>query len=44
MRKNGDKIDGLKCDVVIYDEVTQFTDVTTMKIKEQMKQEQKIKK
>ncbi len=37
MRKNDDKLDGMKCDVVIYDEMIQFEDLTTMNIKEQMK-------
>ncbi|WP_306692821.1 hypothetical protein [Bacillus cereus] len=45
MRKNDDKQNGLKCDVVIYDEMIQFEDLTMMKIKEQMEQkQQKIKK
>ncbi|MGR5995616.1 hypothetical protein ACT7C9_26785 [Bacillus cereus] len=41
MRKKDNKLEGLKCDVVIYDEMIRFEDLTTMKIKEQMKQERR---
>ncbi|WP_176520279.1 MULTISPECIES: hypothetical protein [Bacillus cereus group] len=45
MRKKDDNLEGQKCDVVIYDEMIQFEDLTTMKIRERMEQEQqKIKK
>lgn len=41
--KNDDKQDDLKFDAIIFDEVIQFEDMKTMKIKEQMGQ-QKVKK
>ncbi|MGN4665797.1 hypothetical protein ACTFRP_07905 [Bacillus cereus group sp. MYBK234-1] len=41
MQKKDNKLEGLKCDVVIYDEMIRFEDLTTIKIKEQMKLEQK---
>ncbi|QUG97242.1 MULTISPECIES: hypothetical protein [Bacillus cereus group] len=40
MCNNDNKQNGLKCDVVVYDEMIRYEDVTTMKIKEQLKQEQ----
>ncbi|KAA1804002.1 hypothetical protein P5772_02320 [Bacillus cereus] len=41
IQKKDNKLEGLKCGVVIYDEIIRFEDLTTMKIKEQMKQEQR---
>lgn len=41
MQKKDNTLEGLKCDVVIYDEMIRFEDLITIKIKEQMKLEQK---
>lgn len=41
MQKKDNMLEGLKCDVVIYDEMIRFEDLITIKIKEQMKLEQK---
>ncbi|BAR82343.1 uncharacterized protein KNN_01497 [Bacillus thuringiensis serovar tolworthi] len=41
MQKKDIMLEGLKCDVVIYDEMIRFEDLITIKIKEQMKLEQK---
>ncbi|AJH62355.1 hypothetical protein bcere0016_4900 [Bacillus cereus 95/8201] len=41
MCKNDDKQDGLKCDGIFFDEMIQFEDATTMKIKEKMRQDRK---
>ncbi|MEC2945789.1 hypothetical protein V2151_28265 [Bacillus cereus] len=41
MQKKDNKLEGLKCDVVIYDEMIRFEDLITIKINEQMKLEQK---
>ncbi|MED2125018.1 hypothetical protein P4V88_25915 [Bacillus thuringiensis] len=41
IRKKDNKLEGLKCGVVIYDEMIRFEDLITIKIKEQMKMEQK---
>ncbi|WP_176549176.1 hypothetical protein [Bacillus toyonensis] len=44
MRKNDNRRYGLKCDAIIYDEMVQFENRTTVKIKNQMKQERQKKK
>lgn len=41
MQKKDNKLEGLRFDVVIYDEMIRFEDLITIKIKEQMKLEQK---
>ncbi|MDK7476323.1 hypothetical protein OWP15_27110 [Bacillus paranthracis] len=40
MCKNDGKQDGLKCDGIIFDEMIEFEDMTTMKTKEQTGQKQ----
>ncbi|MED1641238.1 hypothetical protein P4V01_30700 [Bacillus thuringiensis] len=41
MQKKDNKLEGLKCDVVIYDEMIRFEDLITIKIQEQMNLEQR---